>query len=171
MATPLPSMDLSDNPTGCCPRFHAEPWDHQDFTLEGMKFIKASTRSFLYMPLNMGSVMARTQKDIDAAGARTQDRYLILSRDVSLWKADHYFLVTHEVPGYEQVTLPGVFHARVFEGPFQQMGRWYKTIEAEMKSAGSPMREVYAFYTTCPKCAKTYGKNYVVLMARLPQVA
>ncbi|MCV3205496.1 hypothetical protein OHD62_06965 [Mesorhizobium sp. YC-39] len=26
-------------------------------------------------------------------------------------------------------------------------------------------REVYFFYTTCPKCAKAYGKNYVVGVA------
>ncbi|WP_455707283.1 hydrolase [Mesorhizobium sp. ORM8.1] len=25
--------------------------------------------------------------------------------------------------------------------------------------------DVYFFYTTCPKCAKAYGKNYVVGIA------
>lgn len=166
MAAPLPNIDLSDNPTGCCPRFRPEPWDHQEFSLEGLKFIRASTRSFFYMPLNMGQVMTATQKAIDAAGAQPKERYLILSRDVSLWRADHYFLVTKDVPGYETVSLPGVYHSRVFEGPYNQMGRWYKAMAGEMTKLGSPMKEVYAFYTTCPNCAKTYGKNYVVLMAR-----
>ena len=26
---------------------------------------------------------------------------------------------------------------------------------------------LYFFYTTCPKCAKYYGKNYVVLVAQV----
>lgn len=171
MASPLPTMDLADNPTGCCPRFSPDSWDNQDFDLEGLVFIKASTTSFLYMPLNMDAVMRRTQQSIEAASARAADRSLVLSRDVSLWRADHYFLVTKPVPGYQPVALPGVFHAKVFEGAFSQMGTWYKAMEKEMATLGSPMDEVYAFYTTCPKCAKAYGKNYVVLMARVRQAA
>lgn len=27
--------------------------------------------------------------------------------------------------------------------------------------------DIYAFYTTCPRCAKVYGHNYVVLLARV----
>jgi len=26
---------------------------------------------------------------------------------------------------------------------------------------------MYFFYTTCPKCAKKYGKNYVVILAEV----
>jgi hypothetical protein len=25
---------------------------------------------------------------------------------------------------------------------------------------------MYMWYTTCPKCAKVYGKNYVVILAK-----
>jgi len=171
MASPLPAQDLADNPTGCCPRFHPDPWENHEFTLEGLSFIRASTRSFLYMPLNMGSVMAQTQKAIDAAGAAPRDRYLVLSRDLSLWRADHWFLVAGPVPGYDLVSLHGTFHSRVFEGSFGQMGAWYKQIEKDLSARGLPLTEVYAFYTTCPNCAKVYGKNYVVLLARILEAA
>lgn len=166
MSQSLPSVDMTDNPTGCCPRFHPEPWDNKEFSLEGLKFIKASTRSFLYMPLNMTQVMTRTQKAIEDAGAAPKDRYLMLSQDISLWRADHYFLVTKEVPGFDLQALPGTFFSRVFEGSYSQMGAWYKTMEQELVRLGQTLKEVYAFYTTCPQCAKTYGKNYVVLLAK-----
>lgn len=166
-ASGLPAMDLSDNPTGCCPRFHPEPWENQEFTLEGLSFVKASTRSFLFMPLNMDKVMTRTQADIAAAGAHPKDRYLILSRDLSPWKADHYFLVSGSVPGYEPQSLPGTYRSKVFEGPYQQMGSWYKTMAADLKAQGLEPQDILAFYTTCPNCAKEYGKNYVVLLARV----
>ena len=26
----LPKYDMTDNPTGCCPRFHSEGWDNQN---------------------------------------------------------------------------------------------------------------------------------------------
>jgi hypothetical protein len=29
------------------------------------------------------------------------------------------------------------------------------------------LKKLYFFYTTCPKCAKYYGKNYVVLLAQV----
>jgi hypothetical protein len=29
------------------------------------------------------------------------------------------------------------------------------------------LKKLYFFYTTCPKCAKYYGKNYVVLLAQI----
>ncbi|MGE5758418.1 MAG: hydrolase [Sideroxydans sp.] len=29
------------------------------------------------------------------------------------------------------------------------------------------MRKLYFYYTTCPKCAKKYGKNYVVILAEV----
>jgi NMD protein affecting ribosome stability and mRNA decay len=28
------------------------------------------------------------------------------------------------------------------------------------------MGEMYFFYTTCPKCARKYGKNYVAILAQ-----
>lgn len=171
MASPLPVQDLTDNPTGCCPRFHPDPWENHEFTLEGLSFVRAITRSFLYMPLNMSSVMAKTQKAIDAAGATPHDRYLMLSRDVSLWRAEHWLLVNAPVPGYEMVALRGSFHSRVFEGAYSQMGTWYKQIEQDLTARGLPLTEVYAYYTTCPNCAKVYGKNYVVLLAKVLESA
>ena len=29
--------------------------------------------------------------------------------------------------------------------------------------------KIYLGYTTCPKCAEAYGKNYVVLLAQVQQ--
>jgi hypothetical protein len=32
---------------------------------------------------------------------------------------------------------------------------------------GRTLERLYFGYTTCPKCAKAYGKNYVVLFAKV----
>lgn len=34
-------------------------------------------------------------------------------------------------------------------------------------SKDKSLQKLYFFYTTCPKCAKHYGKNYVVLLAQV----
>ena len=33
--------------------------------------------------------------------------------------------------------------------------------------AGRQPGRIYHFYTTCPRCAKYYGKNYTVLLAQV----
>ena len=37
--------------------------------------------------------------------------------------------------------------------------------QSEQARALTP--DIYAFYTTCPRCAKVHGHNYVVLLARV----
>ena len=36
-----------------------------------------------------------------------------------------------------------------------------------VQARGKELRRLLFFYTTCPKCAKAYGKNYVVLLAEV----
>ena len=76
----LPIIDYSDNETGCCPKFRPENWDEKIFNFDELKFIKASTKSFMHMPINMGSVMTKTFGAIQGAKAETTEQYLILSK-------------------------------------------------------------------------------------------
>ena len=149
----LPKMNMEDNETGCCPRFHPEAWDEKIIEFGDLLFAKSQSKSFLHIPLNFGSVIKHAMEAIDASDAVMKDRYLILSRDLSSWKAEHLFLVSKEVKGMEMTRLSGRFASKVFEGEFKELG---ETGE-----------EFYAFYTTCPKCAEHYGKNYVVMMMKL----
>ena len=168
MQTDLPKMDLSDSPTGCCPVFDPAPWNDRAFRFDDLLFITARTRSLFYIPLNMGKVMTRTQAAIDKAGAADKDRYLMLSEDISKFRAEHHILVTREVPGFKTERLEGRWYARVFEGPFSRTGQWYAELNRTMEEKGKKPDRILAFYTTCPGCAKEYGKNYVVLFGHLP---
>lgn len=115
----------------------------------------------------MGQVFLKTFKDIEKAGAFDMNQFIVLTRDVSLWKSEHFFAVTKEVPGEETVYKNGDFWTRVFEGPYKEAGKWYYQMDNEISRSGGKAEEVYFFYTTCPKCAKYYGKNYVVSFAKI----
>jgi hypothetical protein len=39
--------------------------------------------------------------------------------------------------------------------------------EAVRRRPRRALETLYFFYTTCPKCAKHYGKNYVVAVAKV----
>ena len=158
----LPKMNMDARETGCCPRFDPEGWDGRRLIFDNQQFLRATTRSLLHVPLNMGAVFARVQKHIEDAGAQDPDRYLVLSRDLSGSEGEHLFLVTKDVPGEEMIRLSGEFLARVFEGPYRHAKNWEHDMEVAAEAAGRTAKRVFMFYTTCPRCAKAYGKNYVV---------
>ena len=163
----LPKYDMTDNPTGCCPRFHSENWDGQDLQFRDKLFVRAKTRSLAHIPLNMGSVFRKTFKAIEDADAFSDTNFIVLSRDPSAWSAEHLFAVNKEVPGHEMVQLTGDFVTKVFEGPYKQVPRWCEELTQRIKANGKEVKHTYFFYTMCPKCAKTYGKNYVVGVAEI----
>ena len=150
--------------TGCCPRFNPEPWDEKEVTWQDRLFLKDHVRSFLHIPLNMGKVMVKNMEKIEEADALTPEP-LMLSDEKSLWGSDIYIAVSKEVPGAEMARVSGTLLTKVFEGPYKNTGTWVKEMEAYVKSKGKEFKALYFFYTTCPACAKVYGKNYTVLLA------
>ncbi len=162
----LPRMDRTDNLTGCCPRFQPADWDGEELRFEHKPFVRASTRSLFHIPLNMGAVFKRTWRAIEQAHAE-QGGTLVLSHDDSPWHADHLFAVDHAVPGADMVHLSGTFLTRVFDGPFSESRNWCRAMEQLVQEKGKRLEKLFFFYTTCPRCAKAYGHNYVVGLAQV----
>jgi hypothetical protein len=161
----LPACN-TENETGCCPRFRPEPWENQDLHFDNKPFVKASTIGVFHVPLNMGSVFSRTLAAIKEAHAENGGP-LVLSHDRSAWRADHLFAVAGPVPGAEIVHLSGDFLTRVFEGPYSNVKKWCADMERYVRGKGKQLDTTYFFYTTCPRCARHYGKNYVVGVAKV----
>ena len=149
-----------------CPRFDPEPWDETERTWENKRFVKDRVTSFLHIPLNFGAVMKRNLGPIQAAGA-FPDTVVVLSDENSLWGADVYIEVTREIPGSTMAAISGSFLSKVFEGPYRDMRKWIKEMRAFVQSKGKSLQKLYFFYTTCPKCARKYGKNYVAILAQV----
>jgi hypothetical protein len=149
----------------CCPRFDPAPWDEKEIGWRDKRFVKDRVTSFLHIPLNFGAVMKRNMARIEAAGALSNTN-VILSDDNSLWGADLYIEVAKDVPGANMASISGSFLCKVFEGPYRNMRKWIAEMKGFVRSKGKDVRKMYFFYTTCPKCAKKYGKNYVAILAQ-----
>ena len=154
------------NATDCCPPFDPQRWDDRLITWEKKLFLQDRVRSFLHLPLNFGAVMQRSLATIAAAGA-TADEMIVLSDENSLWGADVYLAISKEIPEARMAALTGTYLAKVFEGPYRNMRNWIAEMPAFVKSRGKTLQKLYFYYTTCPKCAKKYGKNYVVILAQV----
>lgn len=160
-------MNAQPSPNAqCCPEFDPAPWGGKMSEWDKKKFIKDKVFTFFYMPIGFGALMKKLVEKVTRAEANMTDR-LCLSDCTSKWNMDVYWAVDKEIPDAENVTISGKFFSKVYEGPFQDTGKWCKEFELFAKDKGMNIKKLYMWYTTCPKCAKVYGKNYVVLFGQL----
>lgn len=152
--------------TGCCKRFDPTPWEDKEVVFKEKLFLKDSVRSFFHIPLNFGQVVVRNVEKMKKAEALPEEQ-LMLCDEKSMWGTDVYIEVSKEVPGSEMVKMSGTFLTKVFEGSFQNMGRWIKEMKEFVSKKGKEIKKMYFCYTTCPACAKYYGKNYVVILGEV----
>lgn len=150
----------------CCPKFDPKPWDGKNFRWENKKFIKDKVFTLFYMPINFGPVIKKMNAKVEKAGGKMQD-WMGLSDHTSKWNMDLYLAVDKKIPDAKNVTISGKFISKVYEGEFKDTGKWCKDFEKFTDSKGIKIKKTYMWYTTCPKCAKKWGKNYVVIMGEI----
>ncbi len=157
---------MNEMKTDCCPRFDPEPWDEKLLTWVNKSFVTDRVRSFFHIPLNFGSLMKRNMTLIEESGAKPEVQ-IVITDENSLWGSDVYIGVTKDVPGARMASLSGTFMSKVFEGSYGQVRRWCDEMHEHVEAQGKEVKKMYFYYTTCPKCAKVYGKNYIVLLAQV----
>lgn len=160
------SFDTTQDKMECCPRFDPAPWDNKELTWDNKKFIKDKVFTLFYMPIGFGAAMKRVNEKVEKVGAIIKDG-MWLSDHTSKWNIDLYLAVDKEIPNAENVTLSGKFFSKVYEGNFKDTGKWMQDFESYVKGKNMTVRKTFMWYTTCPKCAKKYGKNYVVIVGQI----
>ncbi|HEX3043131.1 MAG TPA: hydrolase [Bacillota bacterium] len=154
----------------CCPQFEPAPWEGKIHNWKEKPFIKDTVPQIFHMPLpsSVGKTITRLwDKAGQADAAPDMKDFLMLAYDPSLWKSEFYLSVTQEVPGAENVKLTGTFISKVFDGPFNAVPQWIKEFDQYLAGQGKTAQKYFFYYTTCPKCAKKYGHNYVVAFAQV----
>ncbi len=149
----------------CCPRFEPSAWDEKSFEWDGKKFVKDRVYTLFYMPINYGAVVKHITEKVTKAGADMSE-WLFLSEHISKWRMDLYVGVDKSVPDAENTTLSGKYISKVYEGDFKNTGIWMKDFENYATHKGMRIKKTYMWYTTCPKCAQKYGKNYTVIVGQ-----
>ncbi|MBN1609067.1 MAG: hypothetical protein JW940_20735 [Polyangiaceae bacterium] len=150
----------------CCPPFEPEHWDEKTLTWTQKKFARDKVACFFYMPIGFGRTMKRLMSKLERAKAECPD-WVCLSDHTSKWNMDVYLAVDRDVPDAEMSVLDGRFVSKVYEGPFRDTGKWCADFAQYVRRQGVETDKLYMWYTTCPKCAKERGKNYVVVLGQV----
>ena len=157
---------MENNDFDCCPPFNHEEWHDKTIIWQEKKFIKAKVFTLFYMPINFGSVIKQLDKKIKQANGEVND-WLCLSDHTSMFNMDIYLAVDKNIPGVQNTTLSGKYYSRVYEGDFKNTKQWCDDYSAKVKDMGNKLKKLYMWYTTCPKCAKKYSKNYVAIIGQI----
>ncbi len=110
--------------------------------------------------------MKRIMKKAEASNVISEDMIVLADED-SLWGTNVYVSVSGDVQDGKMTEISGTFLSKVPEGPHTNISKCTKETEEYVKSKGKETKMQYFYYTTCPKCAKKYGENYVVLLAEI----
>lgn len=166
-------MSCHDSKTEpCCPAFDPAPWDGKAHVWKNKPFIKDSMPVFFHIPWPpmIGRLLTRMWEKIKRADAAPETNdVLMLATDPSPWRSEWYVSVTREVPNAENVLLSGTFVPRVFDGPYNAVPKWIKEMDRYLAAEGKKAAKYYFHYTSCPKCAKLRGHNYVIAFAQVVQ--
>jgi len=152
----------------CCPPLEPEKWDEKTFEWDNKLFARSRVTCLLYVPLNFGSKMRKVVPAIEAAKATMPDG-MVLSDQTSPWRMDLYVAISKGVPGMPNDSLSGRFISKVYEAPYKEAGRLYKSFVTWVKSHALEPEKVYVWYATCPGCTRKYGKNSMVYIAKIGQ--
>jgi hypothetical protein len=154
----------------CCERFDPSIYDEKEILWKDKPFVIEKVRCFLYVPINFGAATTRAITKLESADAKpTGDAFVMLSDMKSPWSSKLFVATTKEdVPDANVSHVSGRYITKVFEGPYSNCGKWVKEMEEYLKEEKQVKpKEILAYYTTCPGCAKKYGKNYCVLFAKV----
>lgn len=157
--------------TVCCPLFDPQPWNETTHVWADRPFLKDEMPQFLHIPLPgaMSKTITRMWELANKHEAAPENSdFLLLAYDPSPWKSELYMTLTKDLPGVPNVVkLSGNYVSKVYDGSYSQAPKYIKDMEAFLKGQGKQARRYYFYYTTCPKCAKKYGHNYIVLLAEV----
>jgi hypothetical protein len=154
----------------CCPKFNPTLWDEKDFVWKDKQFIKTSMPTIFHMPFPpmISGKMAKIWNQASDANkvSSNKDEILILFNDPSAFKSDIYLSVTGDVPNADNVKISGNFVSKVFAGPYGDVPKFMKEMDKYLADKNKETEAYYIHYAYCPKCAKKYGDNYMILFAK-----
>ncbi len=155
----------------CCPEFNPEKWDGKTFTWENKPFIRESIPTFFHIPFpsSIGKKVVKLMKlaEDSKMEEKNPEEVLLLFRDPSAFRSEIYLSVAGAVSGADNAGISGTLISKVYAGPYNAIPKFIKQMNEYLNSLGKKAGDYYIHYAYCPKCAKKYGNNYMIIFARV----
>ncbi len=170
MATSTEKYQSSITEELCCPLFEIEKWDNVHHEWKDKLFLKDTVPEIFHIPLP-GTynkvILNMWEKAFNAGAAPANNDFLLLAHDPSAFKAELFMSITKEIPGEECVQISGTFFSKVFEGLYNKVPRFIKEMAQYLASNHLVSVKDYIYFPYCPKCARKFGHNYIVVVSEI----
>jgi hypothetical protein len=133
-------------------------------------FLKDSIPQIFHIPLpgSFAKAIGRMWKTAEKAGAAPDPKdFLLLTHDPSAFKAELYMAITREIAGCNIERLTGNFFSKVYEGSYGDVPQCLRKTDLYLAANVMVSKKYYINFPYCPKCAKKYGHNYIMVLAEV----
>ncbi|MDD3190148.1 MAG: hypothetical protein PHI66_00415 [Candidatus Pacebacteria bacterium] len=155
----------------CCPKFNLEKWDEKTLDWDNKQFIKESIPTLFHLPFPpmIGKKISKMWKMAEEVKATSDDKEdtLVLFCDPSAFRSELYLSVTGNVPGANNAVISGTFISKVFDDSYNAIPKLIKQMDKYLAGVGKKAKKYYVHYAYCPKCAKKFGHNYMIIFAEV----
>lgn len=155
----------------CCPKFNPEKWNNKTHKWKDKLFLKETIPTFFHMPFPpmIGKKIVKMMKIAEREKAIDKDKQnvLVLFHDPSAFKSEIYLSITKNISNENVSKISGTFVSKVFDGAFNAVPKFIKEMDGYLKKQNKKAKDYYVHYAYCPKCAKKYGHNYMILFAEI----
>ncbi len=155
----------------CCPEFDPKKWEGSTHHWDQKPFIKESVPTFFHIPfppmigkkIHKMSDLAEKSNAIDPV----KSNVLVLFHDPSPFKSEIFLSVTDSVSEAANVRISGNFISKVYDGPYNAIPTYIKDMGSYLEANHQKAKDYFIHYAYCPKCAKKFGHNYMILFAEV----
>jgi len=162
---------MNNHKKECCPEFNKDKWDEKTFNWENKHFIKETIPTFFHIPFPPMIRKKITKMWKLAENSKTtltnKEDVLVLFADPSPFKSEIYLSVTGDVLNAENIKISGTFISKVFDGPYNVVPKFIKQMNEFLDNKNKKAKKYYIHYAYCPRCAKKYGHNHMILFAEI----
>lgn len=162
---------MNDEKKECCPEFHPERWDQKNYAWHDKPFIKESMPTLFHIPfpklMEKKIIRLCQQAENSKMTEADSEDALLLFHDPSAFKSEIFLSVTGVVPNADNTVISGAFVAKVFSGPYNAVPKFMKQMNEYLAAQGKEAKDYYIHYAYCPKCAKKFGNNYMIIFAQV----
>lgn len=154
----------------CCPLFETEKWNNVQHAWNAKPFLVETVPEIFHIPLPgtyPKAIQRMWKRAHDAGVAPGPNDFLLLAHDPTAFKSELYMSVTGEVPGGRNEKFTGTFYSKVFEGRYSDIRRFIHQMQESLDAKKMIARKHYIYFPYCPKCARKYGHNYIVILSEL----
>lgn len=160
--------DPGATPACGCPVLDGEEWEGRRVMFRQKPFLTRSVPRALGVSIGIEEEIGALRLQAEKLGLPLGEPPMVLERDRGFFKGELLLALGTDTGPENIACIDGAYLAAVHRGPHEGLGaaraRFVETIG---KERGVTPREVFYWYTDCPRCREAHGGPVTIILAKI----